>query len=525
VNENCSDPLGSPGANGQAGQPTLVRVDDHVQVDPQQTFREYVTPGRWGVPFAPPPPATPQPAYLPAGYYQPGYPGLAQPYPPPAMPPGYLAYSPYWAYPGYGYYGWPAMPLRPKRDTYLFVVAILAFIGSCLLLLGGLGSLALLGLESISPTLASLPSSEIFANNMLLLAFALVGIVGGGFCGYHSMRSLFFGKPSKIIWMPRFWIFLLAYIVVLGVGVWLHVQGLDVTSLPFTGLLIYLSGIFPALAVLALGIRCPPFPKNGQWPTTWRRLTLALVSGASLSIGLALILETVFLLILIGTQSGGLLQYLNDPGISNPSPSLYGGVFILLAVVAPIVEELVKSLAVVILIGRLRSKAEAFVLGLACGIGFDLVETMGYISQGYNQWLHVALDRSAAGLLHGFGTAMMALGWYYISHREKGGERRVWLALGCMGYAILQHAIWNGTQGLEILPGPVGDFLSQIVNIGPLPLAVSEIAMIVEAIGILIFFICMAAHLRIKPALQHQGAPDGAVGGVQFAGVGSGLMR
>src|SRR5262249_18605314 len=155
------------------------------QVDPQQSFREYVTPGRWGVPIATPPPNTPQPTYPPAGFYQPGYSGQAPGYPPYTVPPGYPGYAPY---PGYGYYGWPPAPPKPKRDTYLLVAAILAFTGSCLVMLGGLGSLGPLGLESISPAAASLSTSTLFANDMLLLTFAFAGLVGGGFCAYHSIR-------------------------------------------------------------------------------------------------------------------------------------------------------------------------------------------------------------------------------------------------------------------------------------------------------------------------------------------------
>ena len=87
--------------------------------------------------------------------------------------------------------------------------------------------------------------------------------------------------------------------------------------------------------------------------------------------------------------------------------------------IAPVVEEAVKPLAVVALIGRIRGAAEAFVLGLACGVGFDMVETSGYIGTGYHDWLNVALVRSGSSLLHGFGAAMVALGWYYLTHAKR----------------------------------------------------------------------------------------------------------
>ena len=76
-------------------------------------------------------------------------------------------------------------------------------------------------------------------------------------------------------------------------------------------------------------------------------------------------------------------------------------------------------------------------------------------------WLNVAIERSGAGLLHGFGAAMVALGWYYLTHKEEGSfGRRGLLALGCIFYAILQHAIWNGSWILTLIPGPIGTFFN-----------------------------------------------------------------
>jgi hypothetical protein len=174
---------------------------------------------------------------------------------------------------------------------------------------------------------------------------------------------------------------------------------------------------------------------------------------------------------------------------------------VLAAVVAPLVEELVKPLGVLILIRRVSSKAEAFTLGLACGIGFNLIETTGYISQGYNDWLNVALGRTGAGLLHGFGAAMMALGWYILTHPQEGSwRRRSWLALACSGYAVVQHALWNGSIALVLLPGAPGVFFQTWSwNLGPLYVDGYELVNIAEGVAILVFFLTMARRLRMQP--------------------------
>lgn len=419
--------------------------------------------------------------------------------------PGYIPYAGYPAYgtyPGYGQSVWPMQPAQPKREGYALVVAIIAIICSSLTLLGGLASVLFAILIYVST--ASLSSSSTFAGVIFFITFAIVGLVGGDFGLYHSIRALSPRRPSKPIWLPRFWIPLLCYLVALGIGFWLYAHGQQLTSWPLTGLMVYLTGLLPALTVLALGMRCLSFPlwpfgraRNASeprtWPTTWRRMTLAMLSGATLSISLAFVLELVFLLILIGSQGISYFQYAQ---LDTNNSSLI--LIVTATVVAPLVEEMVKPLAVVVLIGRVQSKVEAFALGLACGIGFNLVETSGYISQGYGDWLNVALIRSSTGLLHGFGAAMVALGWYILTHKEEGlWWKRLLIALGCMGYAILQHAIWNGTGALIFLPGPLGTFFQNWSwSAGPVSLSGTDLINIAEIVPMLVFFICMATLLR-----------------------------
>ncbi|HEX4716068.1 MAG TPA: PrsW family glutamic-type intramembrane protease, partial [Ktedonobacteraceae bacterium] len=191
-------------------------------------------------------------------------------------------------------------------------------------------------------------------------------------------------------------------------------------------------------------------------------------------------------------------------------PRIYTLLLVMVAIIAPIIEETVKPIAVIVLIGRVRSAAEAFLLGLACGIGFDLIETTGYISSGYNDWLNVALIRTGAGLLHGFGAAMVALGWYYLMHAKK---RRLLLAFLCWFYAVLQHALWNGSWGLVLIPGPIGNYFNNAsVTLGPFSVPAYEIINIVEALFMLAFFLYMTGRLRASiplssPPESNSGAP------------------
>ncbi len=482
-----------------------------------------------------------QPAYNPYPPAMQGYRPRGQPYPPPAQgytppvpgyPPngrvpytGYPGYQPYPGYPPYPYpYAW--QPPKPRRDGYLFAMAIVSLIGSILAVLGGLASAAILLLFAALPH-SNLSDSQVFSAVLALVALTLVGLLGGGFSVYHSVRSLM-QRPSKAFALPMFWIFALVYLGIVAVGYLLQYYQQEVTFPALTAILILCAGFFPALAFVALGVRrLRNRDKEGGtsiWSTTWRRFIVALTSGATFGLGLALILELgAFFLVVPGQQGIYVNQCLNS-NAPNPQeclqPGVLNAIILIFAVIGPLIEEIVKPLAIVLFMGRVRSAAEAFLLGMACGVGFDLVETTLYISSGYHDWLNVALLRSAAGLLHGFGAAMVALGWYYLTHpREFPLGRRLLVVLGCWLYAALQHGIWNGTTFVSLLPAPVGPFLDNwSLNLGITSLSSVVVIYIIEMLLMFSFFLFMTGRLRkrVPPPAKNvaQAAATGKVASV-----------
>src|SRR5260370_29357119 len=156
--------------------------------------------------------------------------------------------------------------------------------------------------------------------------------------------------------IPQFWIFVLLYLVVIGVAYALQTQGLAVAYPPLTAALIVLAGIFPALAVLALGVRRLHFPRSSRWSTSSRRFTLALVSGPTLAIGLAAVLELAFLTLLLRGQAVNPLLCIAQPNVSNcQNPGVYNMLLVIVAVIAPLIQETVKRLAFWISLGRVPS--------------------------------------------------------------------------------------------------------------------------------------------------------------------------
>jgi RsiW-degrading membrane proteinase PrsW (M82 family) len=447
----------------------------------------------------PPPyyPYVPYPPYPGTQNYAgtPGYPANGQNNYAGAPIPYYPAYG-YQPY-GYPYYPYAWQPPKPKRDGYLLGMSITSFVGSILVFLSGIVSVLFLLLIAVLPTTTNLGAGQRFGSVVEFVAFTVAGLVGGGFTFYHSLRSLFLKKPSAELKLPWFWIFFVFYLVVLLIAGAMHAQGQAITNEPLTIFMISLAGILPSLTIVSLGVRRVHFPRSAHWPTSWRRFAVALVSGATLAILLALIFELVLTVVL--QKSLGVSVSLDNPDQQIPQdPKSILFLFLLVSVVAPLVEEGVKPLAVVIMIGRIRSAGEAFILGLACGTGFNLIETTGYMGMGYTDWLNTAIERTSSGLLHGFGAAMVSLGWYYLTH-PKESRHRFLLPLGCWGYAVLQHAIWNGSFGLQLLPAPIGPYLDNgVVPLGPLSFPSIMLVYGVLTILMLTFFLYMTRKVRPK---------------------------
>lgn len=387
----------------------------------------------------------------------------------------------------------------PKRDDYQLGVAIISTICSSLALLAGLicGSI-LLFLIVARPDLSHLGSvsNAQFNTTTIFTALTIIGLAGGGFSLYHSIRALL-QKPSAPFKLPWSWLFLILYVLLLSVGFTISINPAMLANEPLKYFLIVLAGIFPALTFLALAVRRIHYPRQAPWATTWRHFTLAIVSGGTVTALLAILFELALTQI-AGTAFGVQTSIIDNPNMPIPHNAqqlLF--LLMLVSVIAPIIEECVKPLAVEVIIGRLRSAAEAFILGFACGIGFDLIETSGYISLGDSgPWINTALERSTAGLLHGFGAGMVALGCYYLTHRTS-TNNHIQTGLGCIAYAIIQHAIWNSAFLLAFLPAPIGPFLENgTISIGTYPMQGIVVVYIIESLLMFAFFLFVTGKLQ-----------------------------
>lgn len=173
------------------------------------------------------------------------------------------------------------------------------------------------------------------------------------------------------------------------------------------------------------------------------------------------------------------LQRMLEPYLSGPAVAYIG--LTILAGLIPLIEELLKPLAIWFLARRLTTPAQGFAAGLICGGGFALVESLGRMgSAAGDQWASVAIGRAGTDLLHIFTGGLM--GWALVG----AWRQRKFLQLGLTYFlSVLTHGLWNGLalwMGFTtLLPIPTGNlpFSQRLGIISPIGLLVLAIIMFI----------------------------------------------
>jgi RsiW-degrading membrane proteinase PrsW (M82 family) len=213
----------------------------------------------------------------------------------------------------------------------------------------------------------------------------------------------------------------------------------------------------------------------------------------------AIILELVativiYLLVLALGQNVG--NVLTNITVTPTNPIQIIADILNISVTAAVVEEGVKPLAAVLIMRRLRTPAEAFIVGMAGGIGFNMFEATGYITGEQADWISQAIGRSTAGLLHGVGAGMAALGWYYLIN-GKGVPLRWARGFGGILYAMGQHALNNAAAVLlGLVPPIIGQLFATMIVPGIVPYAVGDL--LFTGYDVLIFLVLVYVTGRLR---------------------------
>lgn len=309
------------------------------------------------------------------------------------------------------------------------------------------------------------------------IAFLTLG--AGGMAFLHANRSLQ-NKASKSLYLPPPILFVGAFIFLLGLGSTLLAieRGLGM----FFPLILIASATLPPLWAIAWMIpqaassqandqaKDASVAENVQSPTirpslSWRRGLLSFTAGATVSVFIAIALEILLPVILLSlvfnladTVSTGiraLLQALSSAEVAEALTNR-GFVFIFLhiAVIAPLAEEIAKPLVTLPLLRRVN-RQEAFWIGAMAGAGFAALENVIYATTGLYIWAGILIVRALGSALHPLGSGLVAQGWRDVLYGEKDSAKN-WFRR--FGIAVAVHAAWNGGSLLVITLGGASFF-------------------------------------------------------------------
>jgi hypothetical protein len=120
------------------------------------------------------------------------------------------------------------------------------------------------------------------------------------------------------------------------------------------------------------------------------------------------------------------------------TPFLYAIIIGALCMVTPMIEEFIKPLAIWFFAGKELTPSEGFFMGLVCGAGFALSESLLMMSGAAGAWTSTVIGRAGTSLLH--VTTPAIIGWAMAKSWHDGKYLRVSLAY--LGTIVL-HGIWN----------------------------------------------------------------------------------
>ena len=188
--------------------------------------------------------------------------------------------------------------------------------------------------------------------------------------------------------------------------------------------------------------------------------------------------KSVLLCVLWGAVGAFLLSYVLNTYVGLPlaglfSPNSYA---ILVVAIAPVVEEVAKSLSLLSLLrmGRITYFVDGAIYGFAAGIGFSIIENFLYMSQNPGKGIGLALTRAfSTCLMHGTAAGLVGVGVGRFRFQHGSGRRLVliggWIA------AIILHVLFNWSA--HAAPFSEGVVLPLAVGIG------------LAGVGLIAFFI------------------------------------
>lgn len=344
------------------------------------------------------------------------------------------------------------IPAPPRRPTDWFSIwqlglsaltALMLFLFALLLLISGLASL-------FDPTISTVATTT---NFLYVFAIGTLGALTLPSAWYALLRLTGRRVVAWGGWAAlRGTIILLPFIILVGYGVTLRPRFLW-WLLPLLNVLAVALPIFWLIAVGSRDLRT--FSAQRAWGV----FATALVFGPALIIvieGIILIIGFVIVAVILSGEPGFLteLERLQRVLSEGPPPTLDSlmpffeqyilrtDIFVLamigIAVIVPLVEELLKPIGMWLLARRKWTPATGFVAGMLSGGGFALAETILQGAAGEGWALQVSV-RMGTSVIHILVSGLVGWGLALAFSERKWGRAFFHYAI-----AVVIHGVWNG---------------------------------------------------------------------------------
>jgi hypothetical protein len=180
------------------------------------------------------------------------------------------------------------------------------------------------------------------------------------------------------------------------------------------------------------------------------------------------------------------------------NPVIIVVIFLVMAVITPMIEEAIKPIAVWLLASKLQNPAEGFALGVVSGAGFALIEGLLASSSPDQGWGILLAARAGGSLMHILASGLM--GWAIASAWQGKRMRLLWVYPLC----ITIHGLWN-SAAVVIELGTIQDYLKGVsTNSTPLLSLIGAIFLGVLILVILTVLFLFNRKIRPSPAIIPQ---------------------
>ncbi|CAN5812989.1 hypothetical protein BH23CHL2_BH23CHL2_13280 [soil metagenome] len=287
-----------------------------------------------------------------------------------------------------------------------------------------------------------------------LAGFGFFSAAVGVFWLYTTFKRS--GSPFPDLRFPPVWLSLVMFAALVGAGFGLQVldRGTYLGPLLATFAFVAVGALFLQIAARWMPEKRIPI-RNIVLPGMW---------GVFVAPALLMLIQgTAVALLLVGAVIGifaenpefeidpnleeRITNYLESSDSSATStevpaivetPTIALMLFSLVAIIAPLSEELIKAVGAILVLSRRSAitQSDAFHAAVAAGLGFALFEGIGYTIAAPSSWHQLILIRAPVVIMHVAATSIVVIGWYRMRQTGRG-----FIPYFAVGVAL--HAGWN----------------------------------------------------------------------------------